>query len=86
MAERYAERKRVKKLVRTVLMPAAANGIHIDQMNNIYQAMVGKTIPFRNFGFRSLEDFLKNSPDMCRVVRETRGNSVTTYDFLWNLI
>ena len=80
MAERCAERNRVKKLIRTVLKPAAANGIHIDQMNNIYEVMIGKTIPFRKFGFQSLEDFLKNSPDICRVVREIRGK----YAFLWN--
>ena len=73
MAERFAERHRVKKLIRTVLKPAAANGIHIDQMKNIYEVMVGKAIPFRKFGFQSLEDLLKNSPDICRVVREIRG-------------
>ena len=36
--------------------------------------MIGDNIPYRRFGYPSLEDFFQFSPDVCRISRQSAGN------------
>ena len=38
-----------------------------------YRETVGKNIPYRSMGYGTLEDFLDQSPDMCRISYNSTG-------------
>ena len=38
-----------------------------------YREMIGKYIPWRDLGYTSLEEFLDQSPDMCRIAYTPTG-------------
>ena len=38
-----------------------------------YRETVGKNIPYRSMGYNTLEDFLDQSPDMCRISYSSTG-------------
>ena len=44
-----------------------------------YREMIGKPIPWRDLGYVSLEEFLDQSPDMCRVSYTPTGKEFCLY-------
>lgn len=63
-----AELNAVKTIIRSCLISSdKKEGINVRQLFNDYKLFEGSPIPFRNFGFNNLEDFLHSIPDVCRV-------------------
>ena len=49
--------------------------------------MIGKPIPWRDLGYVSLEEFLDQSPDMCRVSYTPTGKvSCQTFSFAYTYL
>jgi len=64
--EREKIRKQAVTLIRSLLI-STKGGVPIEKMSRDYREMIGKPIPWRDLGYVNLEEFLDQSPDMCRV-------------------
>ena len=64
MTEQQLER--CKKYLRSTLL-SNKGGIHAAEVNRHYMDLVGEGIPYTQFNFRTLEDFLTSMPDVCQI-------------------
>lgn len=58
--------ERTKKCIRSTLL-ASKGSTEVFQLDNEYFDMFEERIPYARFGFKTLEDFLKSIPTVCRV-------------------
>ena len=65
--------EKCKKYLRSILL-ASKGGVPGVQLVSKYRENTGDSIPYRSFGFSSLETFLQSIPEVCRIV--TRGREV----------
>jgi len=70
--ERDKLRKQAVTLIRSLLI-SSKGGVPIEKLNRDYREMIGKWIPWRDLGYTSLEEFLDQSPDMCRIAYTPTG-------------
>lgn len=63
MASNFEE---LKKMIRSVLQ-STKFGYTFNDLDQEFKNMVGENVPFRKFGFNSIEDLIKNIPDTARV-------------------
>jgi len=70
--ERDKLRKQAVTLIRSLLI-SSKGGVPIEKLNRDYREMIGKYIPWRDLGYTSLEEFLDQSPDMCRIAYTPTG-------------
>ena len=83
-------RLQVTKNVRALLISAAPNGLTVAEMQRDYNSMIGKPLPFREMGYKTPIDLLKDLPNVTRPTWENgvlvlRGKqffftSTTKYD------
>ena len=66
--------EKCKKFLRSILLSDKGGLIPIDILVKDFKEGTGDSIPYRSFGFSSLETFLQSMPDVCRIV--TRGREV----------
>ena len=64
MTEQQLER--CKKYLRSTLL-SNKGGIRAAEVNRHYMDLVGEGIPYTQFKFRTLEDFLISMPDVCQI-------------------
>lgn len=60
------ELEETKKLLSSLII-SSPRGLTSRRLLQDYQSEIGKTIPFRNYGFDTFENFLHSLPDVCRV-------------------
>eukprot|EP00095_Tigriopus_kingsejongensis_P000637 maker-scaffold275_size226830-snap-gene-1.31 protein:Tk00637 transcript:maker-scaffold275_size226830-snap-gene-1.31-mRNA-1 annotation:"tdrd7" len=70
--EQEKKLKEVKSLLRSLLI-SAKDGVELNYIIKEYKQMVGTEIPYRILGYASLEEFLEQITDTCRVARTARG-------------
>lgn len=83
-----ALRKEVTKNVRALLI-SAPNGLTVAEMQRDYNTMIKKPLPFRELGFKTPIDLLKDLPNVTRptwengvlVLRGESGVYVQTFGF-----
>jgi len=63
------------KLIQALLI-SAKGGVPLEKLNKDYRETVGKNIPYRSMGYNTLEDFLDQSPDMCKITYSSTGGIV----------
>ena len=66
--------EKCKKFLRSILLSDKGGLIPINILAKDFKEGTGDSIPYRSFGFSSLETFLQSIPDVCRIV--TRGREV----------
>ena len=57
---------RCKKYLRSTLL-SNKGGIPAAEVYRHYKDLVGEEIPYSQFNFRTLEDFLTSMPDVCQI-------------------
>lgn len=63
------EMENMKKMIRAVLMPEK-NGLTVRSFMGAYKGLMGSYIPFKKYGFDSIEAFLGSMPDAVRVRKD----------------
>lgn len=63
--DKEALRKEVTKNVRGLLL-SVQNGLTVAEIQRDYKSMLGKPFPFRELGFNTPLDLLKDLPDVAR--------------------
>ena len=58
--------ERCKKYLRSTLL-SNKGGVPAHELNRHYMDLVGEGIPYTQFNFRTLEDFLTSMPDVCQI-------------------
>lgn len=66
MADKAQKKEETKKQLRALLLSAPA-ALTVIELKRDYHDFMGDPIPYREFGYTSLEDFLKDMPDALRV-------------------
>ena len=66
-------RKKTIPLLRSVLIANAKSGIPLHLLCHEYQETCLEPLSFRNMGYGSLEQFLRDIPEVCSVVRSPEG-------------
>ncbi|XP_060065757.1 tudor domain-containing protein 5-like [Ylistrum balloti] len=66
MADKAQKKEETKKQLRALLLSAPA-ALTIQELKRDYHDFMGDPIPFREFGYTTLEDLLKDMPDALRV-------------------
>ena len=64
MAEKQLDR--CKKYLRSTLL-SIKGSIPAAEVYRHYKDLVGKGIPYSQFNYRTLEDFLTSMPDICQI-------------------
>ena len=67
---------KVKKDIRALLI-SAPRGVPMQVFPKDYRQMNGKEVPYRDLGYRSLEDFIMSIPDVVRI--GTGATGLLTY-------
>ena len=63
MAEKAEVLRKTKSMLRSVLL-SAPRGVVSRRMQSEYQSLTGKTIPYKELGYPTLESFLDSIPDV----------------------
>jgi len=58
--------ERCKKYLRSTLL-SNKGGVPAPEVNKHYRELVGEGIPYTQFNYRTLEDFLTSMPDVCQI-------------------
>ena len=66
--------EKCKKFLRSILLSDKGGLIPLHILAKDFKQGTGDCIPYRSFGFSSLETFLQSIPEVCRIV--TRGREV----------
>ena len=77
-------RLQVTKNVRALLI-SAPNGLTVAEMQRDYNSMIGKSLPFREMGYKTPIDLLKDLPNVTRPTWENgvlvlRGNEGGSFE------
>ncbi|XP_033640298.1 uncharacterized protein LOC117300681 [Asterias rubens] len=67
-----SKKESVNRNLRSVLITEKA-GVALNRLQGEYQALLGETIPFKEFGFPSLEAYLKSIPAVVSIRRGPTG-------------
>ena len=67
--EREKQREQVIKNVRALLISAPC-GLTVAEIQNDHQSMIGKPLPYRELGYSTALDLIKDLPDVCRPTYE----------------
>ena len=63
---------RTKKDLRSVLI-SAPRGVALNMLLKDFKQVLGSELPFRQLGFRSVEEFLRTAPDVVRIDQGITG-------------
>ncbi|XP_072319544.1 tudor domain-containing protein 7A [Eucyclogobius newberryi] len=69
-----ADSESIKKMLRSVLQ-SSKNGVSITKVQAEYRSLCGETIPLKQLGFSSLEDYIRSIPSVVRL-ESHRGSLV----------
>ena len=58
--------EKTKKALRSVLI-SAPRGVPARMIFGDYKAVMGKELPYRELGYRNIEDFIRSIPDVVRI-------------------
>lgn len=79
----------LKKEVRSLLM-AAKEGLTPTQLEQEYMAMIGKPLPLRDLGFRSVLELVAEMPEVVRVCPYEKGTFVlkgeVLFPYVWSCL
>ena len=67
--EREKKRLQVIKNIRALLI-SAPSGLTVEEIQSDHQSMIGKPLPYREMGYSSALDLIKDLPDVCRPTYE----------------
>ncbi|KAK7489405.1 hypothetical protein BaRGS_00019349 [Batillaria attramentaria] len=69
--------KSTKAMIRSVLI-SEKDGVPASRFMGDYRGITGENIPYKNFGYKSLEDFIRSIPDVV-YARTGRGGELTYF-------
>lgn len=65
---------KAKKLIRSLLI-SCPRGMPAKDLAADFRNTMGRPLPFQDFGYRSLDEFIKNIPDVVRVLPGPNGET-----------
>lgn len=70
----------VKKIIRSLLVSQANRDITLRYLNRMYKDMTEESVPFSDFNYTSLRDFLLSMPDVLRLINRNNETYVEQID------